>query len=136
MITGALINYLQSNISGVTFHVERAPIGSGIHVTIDDNGDDRDRHWQAGVPTTGLKEQNYELSVWASMDDGGTLTANQHAQAIIDALDNFKGSWIDTASSPNVTHRIAMVQASSAGGGFDAGPEMYAHSVFLTIYYD
>ena len=136
MINSALIAYLNSNVSGVTFYVSQAPKNFSLPCGIIENdGDSRDRHWASTGVTTGLKTQEYELVVWADMVNGGPKLVAEKADAIITLLDNFSGPLLDSQSSPNVNHRIAGIEASDGGGGFEAGPELYGHSVFLTITY-
>lgn len=133
MITGALISYLKANLSLTDVFVERAPLDEGPCIVIDDNGDSRDRHWSGGATTTGIKDQEYEVTVWADLSEGGPRYADQVADEIITLLDNFSGPMVDTQSSPNVSHRIAHIEATKGGGDFDPAPERYGYSVFLTV---
>lgn len=135
MITDALAAYLRAHVSLAHVYVNRAPLDAAPCIVIDDNGDDGDRHWMGGAVSTGLKSQEYEITVWADLSSGGPRHAAGIADELVSLLDNFAGPMVDTSVSPNVTHKIAGIRASNGGGDFDAGPKNYGHSVFLTVTY-
>lgn len=135
MITGALKTYLENNLSLTAIYVNQAPLDAGACVVIDDDGDLPDRHWEAGQTVTGTRDQDYELTVWADLTEGGSFYADQIADECVQLLDNFAGTMTDGASSPSVAHRVLHIAANKNGGGFDAGPERYGQSIFLTVMY-
>jgi len=133
MITGALVSYLKANLSLTSVYVNRAPLNSQPCLVIDDNGDFRERHWSATGTTTDMIEHEYEVTIWTDNTNGGAKYAEQVAAEIVTLLDNFSGPMTDTDSSPNQNYRVVHIDAKNGGGGFDAGPELYGYSVFLTL---
>ena len=137
MINDALLAYLNDNVSGLSFHMGAAPSNYSMPCcTIDNNGDYRDRFWSNGATVTGLKDQEYELTVWADLIAGGPRQAALKAEELIALLDNYSGPMTDTQTSPNISYRVTQVEASDGGGGYDADAERWGHSVFLTLSYD
>jgi len=135
MINDALASFLRSNIS-LSVYIGQAPLNSQPCIVIDDNGDSGDRYWRNGAIHTGLKDQEYEISVFTDLSGGGPKYAAQVASSLVALLDNFSGPMVDTAISPNAVHRVAYIEANNGGGGFDAGPELHSHSVFITLSYE
>lgn len=134
MITAALREYLVNNLSLTSIYVENAPLDSGACVVIDDNGDGRDRHWENGATVTGTKDQEYEITVWADLTEGGPKYADNIANELAALLDNFSGTMTDS-SSPTVSYRVLHIEVQKGGGGFDQTAARYANSVFVTLMY-
>lgn len=135
MIIDALKAYIAAQ-TGLNCYVAEAPLNAGRCVVIDDNGDFDDRHWgDNGKVTSGLIEQECEITIWTDLEGGGPKWAKQQAIAIKNLINNFKGPLTDSAASPNVTHRVAMIESNDGGSSFDSGPEKWGHSVFCTITY-
>ena len=135
MIIDALKVYIATQ-TGLACYVGEAPLSAGRCVVIDDNGDFDDRHWgYNGQITSGLIEQECEITIWTDLEGGGPKWAKQQAQTIKLLLNNFQGPLIDTASSPSVTHRVAFIESNDGGGSLDSVPEKWGHSVFCTITY-
>ena len=134
MIHDALAAYLRSNTS-LNVYLNQAPLDSIPCIVIDDGGDARARHWDDSGVVTGLIDQEYELTIWYDLENGGGRVAAQQAETIISLLDNFAGPMTDTAASPTVTHRIAHIEASSGGAGFNEAAELYGQGIFLTVTY-
>lgn len=133
MINDALAAYLRSNLS-INVYINQAPLDSDPCLVVSDNGDFRERHWDSGNVVTGLITQEYELTYWAGLRNGGARSAAQQIDSIITLLDNFSGPMVDT-TSPNTTHRIAGIEATNSGGEFDPTTELFGHSAFISITY-
>lgn len=134
MINDAIAAYIRNNMS-LDVYFNQAPLDSVPCIVITDNGDFRERHWGSNSITSGLVQQEYQITVYYDLDNGGGKTAAQKADSLLTLLDNYTGPLVDTAASPNVSHRVAHIGIEKGGGSFDAAPEIYGHTVFATVTY-
>ncbi|TNE75551.1 MAG: hypothetical protein EP334_10055 [Gammaproteobacteria bacterium] len=129
MISAALGNWLASNSSAASVYPAVAPQGCSLPALVYDKvGNDSDRMWQDGRLQKGLTRSEFEITVWATTQ----LSATNEANALIAALDNFSGPWVDP-SSPNVTHRILLIETDDNGWEYNPTEKRYSASLFLTI---
>ena len=134
MITDAIAAKLRT-VTGLDVYVNQAPLDSIPCIVIDDNGDSRDKYFSnTGAVATGLIDRDYEFTIWADLENGGSRYVAQVAETITAALDNFTGQ-LQTATSPNLTHRVAFIETNDGGADFNEAAQVYGHSVFAVVTY-
>lgn len=133
MITDALRAYIDSNTS-MDVYIAEVPLGKEPYLVIEDLGYGVDRHFgNDGHQTNGLISQEYEATFWSRLQDGGAKNSAQQADVLVDLLDNFSGPMIDTAASPNVSHRVAMIEATKSGQDYSQRTKLYGYTVFISL---
>ncbi|WP_372810079.1 hypothetical protein [Litorivivens sp.] len=133
MITAALANWLSLNSGAASIYPSAAPQGCAMPVLVFDKvGDSTDRQWSNGTLQRGTTRSEFEITIWADKANGGQLACGNEINSLITALDNFSGPWIDP-SSPNVTHRILLIEADDNGWEYNPEEKRYSASLFLTI---
>lgn len=129
MITAALANWLSTNSGAASIYPAAAPQGCDLPVLVFDKiGDGRDRHWGDGTIQKGTARSEYELTVWGSTQ----ISCSNEVNSLIAALDNFSGPWLDP-SSPNVLHRVLLIEAEDNGWEYNPSEKLYSASLFITI---
>lgn len=129
MIYTALIQYLKGNLSNTRVFGNYAPQDTVLPCTVVDlDGATIARHFASDGAATGLKNTEFEISVFAETQ----LAATQLATEISTLLQNKRVEMNDGAS-PATVHRVADININSEVSGFDASVEHYSHSLFISV---
>lgn len=129
MIQSALIKWLRTIVGNGRVYANVTKKDCQLPaITVDFEGEYRNKHWTNGVTTTGRIESDFEISIWGNTSD----SIRAIAETIISTIDNFSGDLTDLGS-PQTIYRVLHVDITSSSSDFDGETEQYAHSIFITI---
>lgn len=129
MIESALIKYLNAQLS-VEVYPYPAPANSPVPViSVDNQGTARSRtHGQNGTPETGMIEDDFEVTVWAT----SRVAADKLRDAIIVLLESYRGRMSDN-SSPVRHHVVSDIKIVDTDQDFNTVERRHGSTVFLTV---
>lgn len=132
MISTAFVAYLKANLSNTRIYPVAAPNTTLPLITYEITSVIRSRHYEGGDVGSGLIETVFNLAAHGET----ALACAQLIDEAITLLENYRGLWTDTATSPNKTHYIADIEVGAEDQFFDAVSRHYSHALELSVSHD